>query len=360
MFMIAGPNGAGKSTLYETRIKTGALAPFINADVIQRDELRDPSMEASYKAAEMAETRRREYLQQGKSFVSESTFSHPPKLSLITDALQAGFRVVMYHVNLRSPELSVYRVAYRFKNGGHDVPESKIRERFARNPELIRQAVMQADKAFIYDNSTLGRPPMLVMEFTKGKVVRVSDRVPSWARELYSNELSPFSPARLNPEAASFADAKAIVEKVSGGAAVLRLPHKDNLAHIGPIVGESEKHWVQKVQDGVYVAHFKSKIGQPVELQKPYAITYDGQGLVRITPAPELQPKSPSTTSVANTTTAQIFKDATAMAQAAFPVDVRKANHHRNELLKQHGLSPQQIEELTKGAGPAKPSGLER
>lgn len=359
--MIAGPNGAGKSTLYETRIKPGTLAPFINADVIQRDELRNPSMEASYTAAEMAETRRREYLQQGKSFVSESTFSHPSKLSLISDALQAGFRVVMYHVNLRSPELSVYRVAYRFKNGGHDVPESKIRERFARNPELIKQAVIQADKAFIYDNSSLGRPPALVMEFTKGKVVRVSDRVPAWARELYANELAPFSPARLNPEAASFADAKSIVEKVSGGAAVLRLPHKDNLAHIGPIVGESEKHWVQKVQEGVYVAHFKSKIGEPVELQKNYAITYEeGQGLVRIAPAPGLQPASPNTTSIANTTTVQIFKEASAIAQVAFPGDVRKANHHRNELLKQQGLSPQLIADLTTAVGPAKPSAIER
>ncbi len=59
MFMLAGPNGAGRSTLYETVIRPRVAAPFINADVIQRDELRDASMTASYRAAEIAEERRR-------------------------------------------------------------------------------------------------------------------------------------------------------------------------------------------------------------------------------------------------------------------------------------------------------------
>ena len=138
--MLAGPNGAGKSTLYETRIKPTIppdTAPFINADIIQRDELKDPSMEASYKAAEIAESRRRAHLAEGKSFVSELTFSHESKLALIQEAKDAGFRVVMYHVNVRSADLSVRRVALRTKEGGHNVPENKIRERYVRNQSLI-------------------------------------------------------------------------------------------------------------------------------------------------------------------------------------------------------------------------------
>lgn len=51
MIVLAGPNGAGKSTLYETRIAPSFAGPFINADIIQRDELRDPSPAASYEAA---------------------------------------------------------------------------------------------------------------------------------------------------------------------------------------------------------------------------------------------------------------------------------------------------------------------
>ena len=216
MFMIAGPNGAGKSTLYETRIAPKTKAPFINADLIQRDELKDPSMEASYEAAKIAESRRQEHLSQRKDFVSESTFSHPSKVALINEAKDAGFRVVVYHVNVRSPELSVARVAQRFSKGGHDVPEDKVRERFARNPALIREAVLLADHAFIYDNSTRGKPPALEVQFKHGLVVNASDHVPTWARDLYSKELEPYSISRINPAAASFADAKKPPQTISG------------------------------------------------------------------------------------------------------------------------------------------------
>lgn len=125
MFMLAGPNGAGKSTLYETRIRpviSPTEVPFINADIIQRDELRDASMKASYRAAEIAESRRRDHLAYGRSFVSESTFSHESKLLLIRLAKDAGFRVVMYHVNVGSADLSVARVVQRpVTASGHHV-----------------------------------------------------------------------------------------------------------------------------------------------------------------------------------------------------------------------------------------------
>jgi predicted ABC-type ATPase len=189
MFMLVGPNGAGKSTLYETAIRPYVLAPFINADLIQRDELRDLPMQAAYKAAEVAQQRRRDCLAAGISFVSESTFSHPSKLALIDEAKAAGFRVVIYHVHVLSPELSVQRVAGRKEEGGHDVPEQKVRERYRRNPELIRQAVLRADRAFVYDNSALNQAPTPALCFTEGKITRRADRLPSWVQALYAAEL---------------------------------------------------------------------------------------------------------------------------------------------------------------------------
>jgi predicted ABC-type ATPase len=195
MYMLAGPNGAGKSTLYETRIEPrmpAVDAPFVNADIIQRDELKDASMQASYKAAEIADARRHDYLAAGRSFVSESTFSHESKLALIDDAKAAGYRGVMYHVSVRTADLSVARVAQRKLEGGHDVPEHKVRERFARNQELIKRAVLLADHAFVYDNSVLNRAPDLGLTFKYGKVIQVSERVPAWMRNLYAKELEKF------------------------------------------------------------------------------------------------------------------------------------------------------------------------
>jgi predicted ABC-type ATPase len=189
MFILAGPNGAGKSTLYEKVIAQIVKAPFINADQIQKTELQDQSMNAAYEAARIAETRRQDKIANKQSFVTESTFSHPAKLELIKHAKAAGFRVIVYHVNVRTANISVARVASRVESGGHNVPEDKIRERFERNQHLIKEAVLRADRAFVFDNSALNKHPSLSMEFLEGQVARVSGNVPEWARSLYKNEL---------------------------------------------------------------------------------------------------------------------------------------------------------------------------
>lgn len=41
LVLLAGSNGAGKSTLYQTRIASCFVGPFINANLIQQDELKD-------------------------------------------------------------------------------------------------------------------------------------------------------------------------------------------------------------------------------------------------------------------------------------------------------------------------------
>ncbi|MFJ1293623.1 zeta toxin family protein [Paracoccus yeei] len=109
LILLAGPNGAGKSTLYETRVAPSFTGPFVNADLIQRDELRDASMGASYRAAEIAAERRASLLEARKSFATETVFSHPSKLEIITDAQACGYMVIVMHVGVDSPELSVAR-----------------------------------------------------------------------------------------------------------------------------------------------------------------------------------------------------------------------------------------------------------
>ena len=192
MHMIAGPNGAGKSTLYDTVLSQRLQAPFINADIIQKQELNDPSMEAAYTAAVIAETRRQEYIQKKRSFVSESTFSHASKLKLIENAKKGGFRVILYHVNVRTPDLSVHRVAARVHEGGHDVPEDKIRARYARNQRLIRSAIISADNGIVYDNSQLNEPPRWIILFEAGKIINISTPIPQWARHLYARKIKRF------------------------------------------------------------------------------------------------------------------------------------------------------------------------
>ncbi|MEC7762055.1 MAG: zeta toxin family protein [Pseudomonadota bacterium] len=189
MVLLAGPNGAGKSTLYETRVAPAFKGPFINADVIQRDELRDPSMNASYEAARIAADRRADHLAQGLSFATETVFSHPSKLEVIEAARAQGFNVIVMHVGVDSPDLSVARVGLRRDEGGHGVPEDKVRERFLRGQPLIRAAVKLADRGMVFDNSALNTPPAHCLTFTNGRLTEAKPLLPDWVRAVYGDDL---------------------------------------------------------------------------------------------------------------------------------------------------------------------------
>lgn len=187
LFLIAGPNGAGKSTFYDTVLHGRIAAPFVNADIIQRDELENPSPEAAYEAAEIAEARRREFLTEGRSFVMETVFSHPSKMALIQDARIAAYRIVVFHLMLQSADLAVARVKQRAKEGGHAVPERKVRERFGRNSALIKQAVLLADRAQVLNGSALNERPKVVLELANGRMVKQTDSLPNWIAMLYAD-----------------------------------------------------------------------------------------------------------------------------------------------------------------------------
>ena len=189
LIILAGPNGSGKSTLYATRIAPTFSAPFINADIIQRDELGESDMNAAYKAAQIASDRRDTLLAERRSFATETVFSDPSKLDLIEVGKRLGYRVMLFHVCVEDPDLSVARVTERVKEGGHPVPEEKVRQRYDRNGPLIRQAAHLSDIAHIFDNSKLNHPPERVLTFTGGKPSFVAMRLPGWALRIYGSDL---------------------------------------------------------------------------------------------------------------------------------------------------------------------------
>ena len=143
--LVVGPNSAGKSTFVEQRL--APLLPnnvFVNADVIAKDRWPDAAEEHSYEAARIVATIRDALVEEGESFTAETVFSHPSKLELVHRARQAGY-VVVLHVVLVPVELSVARVIERVVEGGHSVPEGKIREQFKRLWSLVVDAIDRAD-----------------------------------------------------------------------------------------------------------------------------------------------------------------------------------------------------------------------
>jgi len=203
--IFAGPNGSGKSVLYDYLVKTHYFNPYfhINSDLISAElktglnltnwpikldedvlftfldkssfsehvesqKLRDMVSfdgatiilnnpenvdSVSYLSAAIADFIRRQMLVSDSSFSVETVFSHPSKLEFMHEAHEAGFRMYLYFIATANPLINIQRVQSRISAGGHFVPESKISARYYRTMENLFDAVLIADRVFLFDNS---------------------------------------------------------------------------------------------------------------------------------------------------------------------------------------------------------------
>lgn len=189
LILLAGPNGAGKSSLYFSQIAPQHPGlPFINADLLAADHWPGQELEHAYQASELAARERERLLAEGKSFATETVFSHPSKLELITRAQEQGYAVWLMIVYVPL-ELSLRRVAYRVRHGGHAVPEQKMRERYQRLWPLLDQAVRLADRTIIFENST-AKGHQAVAVGTRG-ILRITGPDRPWLHELLPGCFQP-------------------------------------------------------------------------------------------------------------------------------------------------------------------------
>ena len=179
LHLLAGPNGAGKTTLVRRIIGPITHLPFVNADELAARHWPGSELEHGHDASRLARETRQHLLESGRSFVAETVFSHPSKLELVHDARARGFRVTL-HVVAVPEELAVARVRERVSNGGHDVPETKVRQRYHRLWPLIAEALRHADEGFVYDNTSAREPHRLIATSIAGRVSGQADW-PTWS-----------------------------------------------------------------------------------------------------------------------------------------------------------------------------------
>lgn len=177
LHLLGGPNGAGKSTYVRDVLMPATRLPFINADEIAALRWPDAQAEHAYEAAQIAEKQRQEQIAAGASFISETVFSHPSKVRLVSDAVDAGY-LVHLNVIIVPVELTVQRVLERVGRGGHAVPEQKIRDRYERLWEHIGSAIRIADIVEVFDNSSARAPFRLCATYRQGARVGT----PEWPR----------------------------------------------------------------------------------------------------------------------------------------------------------------------------------
>lgn len=164
---LAGSNGAGKSTFYDSYLADGGLR-FVNAD-----ELSASLGMLPYDAAELAASLKRELVSQRESFIFETVFSDPvgEKVDQLALYEGLGYTVVLIFIRIESPEESIKRVVMRACQGGHDVPDEKLRARFARTQANLHRAIQRLPHVIVYNNEDLSNPYQFVAYYKNGQKI---------------------------------------------------------------------------------------------------------------------------------------------------------------------------------------------
>lgn len=152
--------------------------PFINADHIAAEQWPDDAEVHAYDSSLLAAQERTRLMEERVSFITETVFSHPSKVALVQDAVEAGYLVYL-HVILTPEDTSVHRVAFRVRTGGHSVPEHKIRQRYSRLWALLVEARTIATRTVFYDNSSASSPYRVVATYSHG-LLEVTAQWPVW------------------------------------------------------------------------------------------------------------------------------------------------------------------------------------
>ena len=160
--LIAGPNGAGKTTFARRYLPENAgVIHFVNADLIATGLSPLKPELAAIAAARMVLREIDRLAAERADFAFETTFSGLTYVRRLRAWKQAGYRIEMVYLRLRSIQLAVQRIAVRVRQGGHHVPRVDVVRRFSRgwvNFQRIYRPL--ADSWAVYDNS--GRAPRLL------------------------------------------------------------------------------------------------------------------------------------------------------------------------------------------------------
>jgi len=134
LIVVADPNGAGKTTITEKLLRHEWMkgCTYVNPDIIAQEKFGGwNSQEAILKAAKYAQ-----------------------------------------------------RIAIRVMEGGHDVPITKIINRYYRSINYCVKAVSLANRSYFYNNPINNENPTQLFRTTDGEIVKFYQNLPPWAKSI--------------------------------------------------------------------------------------------------------------------------------------------------------------------------------
>ena len=196
IFVLAGVNGAGKSSIGESIFRAEGSAVFNPDTVAEQIRTLHPDISsalANAHAWQIGKSLLEQALAEGREYRFETTLGGNTVPRLLEQAARSGHRLHIWFCGLESAGLHIRRVKARVARGGHDIPETKIRERWTRSRENLIRLLPLIHHLRVYDNSKEADPakgkrprPRLLLEMKQGKITAPEslDGAPEWAQPI--------------------------------------------------------------------------------------------------------------------------------------------------------------------------------
>lgn len=179
---------------------------FFNPDIAAREARQEfPEInqeEANAKAWQAGRQLLETAISERRDFAFETTLGGNTMTELLAEAADTGIDVHIWYVGLETVELHIERVRLRVAQGGHDIPETKIRQRYDRSRLNLLRLLPKLTELRLFDNTaerderTQRWPePKLLLHWRRGRSVSQYDlqEMPEWAKPILQTamELSP-------------------------------------------------------------------------------------------------------------------------------------------------------------------------
>ena len=185
-YVLAGPNGSGKTSF---ALNDPALKgiPFINADIEAQQLNPVTPAKAALAAGRITLSKISREISAGSEFALETTLSGLSTLETMRRALSAGYVIDFTYICLDSPSTNIGRVAKRVLAGGHHVPDRDIERRYHRSLQNLPAALILAERARVFDNSTPSTATLL-LEMRERSLVFLRHELPDWFKTAFQLE----------------------------------------------------------------------------------------------------------------------------------------------------------------------------